>query len=265
MDFQKSKNVLDKINALYRNISSDPRNVSSIERDLMRSYIQQFYESFLEMPTVSSIVAPPPPPAETKAPEPRITLRKPETTPPPPLKPQPEPPKPEPPKVEAQPAPAPVYVAPPPPPAPIVTPPPVAATPPPPPVEVVPPPAVVAPPPPPVEVTTPPTRTSVSIDPELDELFEFKSATELSEKLSELPITDIKKAMGLNERISTQNELFGGDAAAFDATVSTLNQLKNYNEAKDYLVRNVAVKYNWASKGKKDKAKTFIKLVRRRY
>ncbi|MCF8244013.1 MAG: hypothetical protein K9J37_03175 [Saprospiraceae bacterium] len=254
MDIQKSNNVLDKINALYKNISSDPRNVSSIERDLMRSYIQQFYESFLEMPTVSAGVAQPPP-VEPKATEPRITLRKPETTPPPPLRPQPEPPKPEP---------TPVVVAPPPPPpAPVV--PPVVVTPPP-PVEVTPPPIVVAPPQPVFEaVVPPPTKVAANNDPELDELFEFKSATELSEKLSELPITDIKKAMGLNERISTQNELFGGDASAFDATVSTLNQLKNYNEAKDYLVRNVAVKYNWSSKGKKDKAKAFIKLVRRRY
>ncbi len=243
MDFQKSKTLLEKINALYKNISSDPRNVSSIERDLMRSYIQQFYESFLEMPSVASAITPPQP--ETpKAPEPRITLRKPEPTPPPPpLKPQPEPPKPETPKVqripepEATPAPAP------------------------------PSPAEVAKPAPVVETAPPPQASKVAeqLDPDMEELFAFKSATELSEKLSELPISDIKKAMGLNERISTQNELFGGDAAAFDATVSTLNTLKSYDEAKDYLIRNVASKYKWSSKEKKEKAKSFIKLVRRRY
>ena len=250
MDFQKSKTLLEKINALYKNISGDPRNVSSIERDLMRSYILQFYESFLGMPTVADAVTPPPP-AEPKAAEPRITLRKPETTPPPPLKPQPEPPKPEPPRVER--APEPVVVAPP-------SPPPVEVAPAP-PVEVVAPPAPVVEMPPPA----PAPRASASGDSGIEALFAFKSATELSEKLSELPITDIKKAMGLNERISTQNELFGGDAAAFDATVATLNQLRNYDEAKDYLVRNVAVKFNWASKDKKEKAMGFIKLVRRRY
>ncbi len=255
MEFQKSKTLLDKINALYKNISGDPRNVSSIERDLMRSYILQFYESFFEMPTVAEAVTPAP--VEPKAPEPRITLRKPETSsPPPPLRPQPEPPKvertpepaPEPPKVERTPEPVP---------------------------NPTPPPQVerdaltVVPPPPPVHVEAPPTapahKAPTSTDPELEELFAFKSATELSEKLSELPISDIKKAMGLNEMISSQKELFGGDASAFDATISTLNQLKNYNEAKDYLLRNVAVKYNWTSKEKKEKAKSFIKLVRRRY
>ena len=250
MDFQKSKMLLDKINALYKNMSGDPRNVSSIERDLMRSYIQQFYETFLELPTVAAAVSPPPaPPVEPKAAEPKITLRRPETAPPPPpLKPQPEPPKPEPAKVERIPDPAPA--------------------PPPPVVEKLP---MEVPPPPPVKEEAPAApsahvhKATASGHPEVEELFAFKTATELSEKLSQLPVADNKKAMGLNERISTQNELFGGDGAAFDATVSTLNQLRNYEEAKDYLIRNVAVKYNWASNDKKAKAKEFIKLVRRRY
>lgn len=248
MDFQKSKLLLEKINALYKNISGDPRNISSIERDLMRNYILQFYESFLEMQTVANVVAPPTTPTvEPRAAEPKITLRKPESAPPPPpSKPQPEPPKPEPIKIEIAPEPTPA------PPPPVVI------------VEKLPvePPLVREEPPAPAPVYKP---TSSQLDPDLEELFSFKTATELSEKLSELPITDIKKAMGLNERISTQNELFGGDAAAFDATVSTLNQLRHYDEAKDYLVRNVAVKFNWTAKDKKGKAKDFIKLVKRRY
>ncbi|MEZ4933421.1 MAG: hypothetical protein R2788_15035 [Saprospiraceae bacterium] len=47
MDLQKSKLLLDKINALYNNMSADRNNVSIIEKDLMKSYIQQLYESFL--------------------------------------------------------------------------------------------------------------------------------------------------------------------------------------------------------------------------
>lgn len=256
MDLQKSKALLDKINALHKNISGDPRNISSIERDLMRSYVQQFYECFLDLATPAAVAPPPPPPAvtvETKHTEPKITLRRPETAPPPPppvLNPQPEPPRPEPPKVERVPEPAPA----PPPPPPVVEKIVVAEPPPP------PPPPVAKPEPAPVAYQAP-----VSIDPDLEELFSFKTATELSEKLSQLPIGDIKKAMGLNERISTQNELFGGDNAAFEKTVEALNQLRSYDEAKNYLIRDVAVRYNWVSKAKKDKAKEFIKLVKRRY
>ncbi len=252
MDFQKSKALLDKINALYRNISGDPRNISNIEKDLMRSYVLQFYECFLQLDSQATpIAAPPPPPlAESKQVEPKITLRRPETAPPPP-----PPPKPEPPKVERQPEPAPA----PPPPPPIVEKPVVVEIPPPPPPPVVKETPVPPPPPPPVYQAAP------IDDPDLEELFAFKTATELSEKLSQLPIGDIKKAMGLNERISTQAELFGNDANVFETALSTLNQLRSFDEAKDYLVKNVANRFNWASKAKKDKAKEFIKLVKRRY
>lgn len=71
--------------------------------------------------------------------------------------------------------------------------------------------------------------------------------------------------MGLNERIFTVNELFGGDQSVFDNIVATLNELRTFADAKNYLIQNVAGKYNWASKDRKSKAKNFIKLVKRRY
>lgn len=256
MDLQKAKILLEKVNALYKSMSADARNVSTIEKDLMKSYLLQLYEVFLDLP-----VSTPPaelPPVEIIKSSPKITLHKPEA----PVAPvvtaspktvrQEEPPKPEP-------APAPVP-APEPAPVPVIdkkSEPTVLPT---------------APKVEPVEsqVVTPspapkPTPAPYPVDDELEELFAFTSAKELSEKLSELPITDIKKAMGLNERIFTINELFGGDQSAFDATVATLNQFRSFEEAKNYLIRNVGGKYNWASKDKKSKAKTFIKLIKRRY
>ena len=71
--------------------------------------------------------------------------------------------------------------------------------------------------------------------------------------------------MGINERIFTMNELFGGDQAAFDDTIKALNGFSNFAQAKNYLAANVASKFKWDAKAKKKKAKTFVKLVRRRY
>lgn len=99
----------------------------------------------------------------------------------------------------------------------------------------------------------------------MDELFTVISAKELSEKLSQSPIKDIKKSMGLNERILTQNELFGGDKAMFDLTLDTLNKLPDFNQAKLFLIQNAATKYKWTAKVRKGRAKEFIKLVKRRF
>ncbi|HHH49351.1 MAG TPA: hypothetical protein ENK52_00035 [Saprospiraceae bacterium] len=100
---------------------------------------------------------------------------------------------------------------------------------------------------------------------DFDLLFEHKQGKELSDKLSALPIKDLTKAMGLNEKIFTINELFDGDKTVFEETMLALNGLRNFEEAKTFLSNHIARQYNWMDKSKKKKAKEFIKLIRRRY
>ena len=71
--------------------------------------------------------------------------------------------------------------------------------------------------------------------------------------------------MGLNERILTVNELFGGDANEFKKAMTDLNRLSSFDEAKQYLAANVVEKYGWTKRNKKGKAKVLIKTIRRRY
>lgn len=118
----------------------------------------------------------------------------------------------------------------------------------------------------------PPTPPPAGADPtpapedeEVEVLFERPPARELAEKLQELPIQDLRRAMGLNERIFTINELFGGDQNAFDQTVERLNRFTSFEQAKAYLIKEVAVPFGWTAPDKKEIAKNFIRLVRRLY
>ncbi|HND89623.1 MAG TPA: hypothetical protein PK971_14920, partial [Saprospiraceae bacterium] len=121
-----------------------------------------------------------------------------------------------------------------------------------------PPPAAPAPAPDPV-------RTAPASSGELDMLFEEKQAKELSEKLSELPITDLRKAIALNDRLLLTRELFSGDGQAFDAALNALNSFSDMQQAKEYLAENAVIRFGWLDKKRSDTAKNFIKLVRRRY
>ena len=246
MDFQKTKLLLDKVNALYKSMSADPNQVADIERDLMRNYLRQLYEQFMEesssaVTTVTpSVPVAPPTPPPPPAPEPALEVIKSEPAPPPPAPPAEPAPTYTPPRIIEVPdsvkeineevqevfnprvdrEPEPIYQAP-----------------------------------------TPP----IPGGDDMEELFSTSEAKELSEKLSELPISDLTKAMGLNERIFTINELFGGDQQLFNNTMIRLNQFSNFSEASQYLAQEVAGKQNWTKKSKKKKAKEFIKLVKRRY
>jgi hypothetical protein len=71
--------------------------------------------------------------------------------------------------------------------------------------------------------------------------------------------------MGLNEKIFTINELFGGDGKAFDTALKTLNTFNSFDQAKAYLSENIAGQYDWNERGRKKKAINLIKLIRRRY
>lgn len=104
-----------------------------------------------------------------------------------------------------------------------------------------------------------------AISEELLMLFEWKTARELSEKLSSLPIPDLTTAMGLNDKFQTVNELFGGENEAFKQCLIMVNNMKDYDEAKSFLLRKIAVQYNWSDVTKLKRAEYFISLVQRRF
>jgi hypothetical protein len=241
MNIKQANIILEKINRLYKSMTLDPSNIDEFEQELMLSYIRQLHEAFsttkksktktkkkqkTELPPVVSFPKTEPKEEPKPKAEPKAVKPEPKPTPPPA-------PKPKEVKVETPPPPAPAESKPKPAPSPKPAAPKVAAT--------------------------------SSANDDFSELFDFKEAKELSEKLSAMPIKDLTKAMGLNEKIFTINELFGGDSKAFDTALKTLNTFNSFDQAKAYLSDNFAGKYDWASKAHKKKAITFIKLVRRRY
>lgn len=109
-------------------------------------------------------------------------------------------------------------------------------------------------------------RNKSAFKSEYDDLFEFKAASELSQRLSETKIEDLNKAMGLNEKFFYINELFGGNSAKFRACTEFLNNnSKNIETAREYLEANIMDEFHWANAKRKVLAKDFIKIVRRRY
>jgi len=115
------------------------------------------------------------------------------------------------------------------------------------------------------EVTTTESTATDGFNEDYDDLFLFKEATDLSQKLSATPLKDLNKALGLNEKFLYINELFGGDVAKFQAAIKVLNDEKGFDSARSYIESELIETYSWTKKIKKPIAKDFIKLVRRRY
>ncbi|MEO6760564.1 MAG: hypothetical protein ABIO24_13980 [Saprospiraceae bacterium] len=242
MDLLKTKIYLDKLNREFARLSKDPENIARIDEDIVASYVRELYDAVLSMESAPNVARPETPAVPT-------TTRRP-----------------------AAPRPSPVVAPAPVPSVPVAPPPPVRETPfvPPPPAPVQQPPVYVEEKPAPVapsqpEVVMAPKTSSYSNSPEAEALFEEKQAKELSEKLSELPIPDLKKAIALNDRLLLTRELFAGDGQAFESTLLALNGFTHFDDAKTYLLEQCVIRYGWLDKKRVEVVKNFIKLVRRRY
>jgi len=249
MDLNKAQLLLDKINRLYKSMSLDPESVASIEKDLMKDYIKLLYGTFLEDGLAPKNGTSPQVLEKTRKPivetarvvTPRATSYQPRVSSSPPAN---QVPIIEPPVEESLPP-----RAVPPRESRIVDTPNIRRT---------------VPTSQPRPAASPPPKPAV-FNEEEEHLFTLESETELSHKLGSLPVSDLNKAMGINERIFTINELFRGDSRAFKHTMSELNQLATFTDAKAYLAKHIVNQFDWTNKQRKNKAKNFIKLIRRRY
>lgn len=230
MDFQKSKLFLDKLNREFARLSKDPDNVVRLDIDIMASYVRDLYDALYDTPAaipVSVAVKPEPAPRREPVPEPI-----PEPAPPPPVR-EPEVTV----VVQEVPEIKPVKEkkeADVPHPAPIVS-------------------------------TSYSSEKPEPMDAETEALFEEKVAKELSDRLSELPIADLKKAIALNDKLLYTRELFGGNGTAFDSAIADINAIGNFTAAQNYMVKQCVKRFEWNDAKRIETAKTFIRLVRRRF
>ena len=228
MDFQKSKLFLDKLNREFARLSKDPDNVVRLDVDIMASYVRDLYDALYDSPVAPLPVSVKPEPAPRREPMPELT---PEPAPPPVREPEapaavPEIPATRPEKEKKE---------------------------------------VSVPRPAPIVSTSFASDKIEVHDADTEALFEEKVARELSDRLSELPIADLKKAIALNDKLLFTRELFGGQGATFDSAVSDINGMGSFADAQHYMVRQCVKRFEWSEPKRIETAKSFIRLVRRRF
>lgn len=86
---------------------------------------------------------------------------------------------------------------------------------------------------------------------------------ELAHVLTETPIRDLKKAIGVNDRYVFLNELFRGDETMYERSLKTLNSFRIYQEAEYWINRELKIKLGWNDTN--SIVRHFCQLVRRRF
>ena len=86
----------------------------------------------------------------------------------------------------------------------------------------------------------------------------LSGSTSISSRIKGLPISNLRSAIGLNDRFLYTRELFENDSSKFDLTVDTIDQLSSFLEAIEYLEKN----FKWT---KNENSLKFMDLVKRRF
>lgn len=86
---------------------------------------------------------------------------------------------------------------------------------------------------------------------------------EVAHALKEVPIKDLRKAIGVNDKFTFINDLFRGDEAMYERSIKTINSFHILQEAEYWMNRELKVKLGWNDN--KDTVQHFYQLVRRRF
>lgn len=86
-----------------------------------------------------------------------------------------------------------------------------------------------------------------------------KAFSSIGTKIEQSPITDIKRAINLNDRFRFQRELFNGDNQLFNNTLQAINELNNIDEAQEL----ISSTFNWNYE--EAITQEFIQLIHRRF
>lgn len=85
----------------------------------------------------------------------------------------------------------------------------------------------------------------------------------VADRLSAKPVGDLRKSIGINDRFTLINELFGGNQQLFMESIDKINNVNAYDEARKMLYEELAGKLKWNTEG--NTFHVLDELVKRRF
>src|SRR5690606_30042778 len=86
---------------------------------------------------------------------------------------------------------------------------------------------------------------------------------EVAHILTDSPVRDLRRAIGINDRFVFISELFRGDEVMYERSIKTINGFRIFPEAEYWIERELKVKLGWDET--KESTRHFYQLVKRRF
>ncbi|MEJ8801112.1 hypothetical protein [Pontibacter sp. H249] len=102
-----------------------------------------------------------------------------------------------------------------------------------------------------------------NVRPTLNDNFRKAAPASLADAHSNRKIDSLKNSISINQRFSFINELFDGDNMTYYNTVKQLDEYNDADTAKNYVLQEVAPKYDWSRK--QEHVNKLLKLIERKF
>ena len=100
---------------------------------------------------------------------------------------------------------------------------------------------------------------------DLNSLFFWQEPSNLAEKLANQPLSSLSlTTFSMNERLLYENDLFRKNKSDMEEAIKMLNNFSHFDQARTFLLQ-LGTQYDWHKEERKDAAKSFINTVRRRF
>ena len=90
-----------------------------------------------------------------------------------------------------------------------------------------------------------------------------ENVKEVAHLLTDAPVRDLRRAIGINDRFVFISELFRGDEVMYERSIKTINGFRIFPEAEYWNERELKVKLGWDET--KDCTRHFYQMVKRRF
>ncbi len=87
--------------------------------------------------------------------------------------------------------------------------------------------------------------------------------TEIAQKLGDMPVKDLRAAIGINDKYQFIQELFRGDTDLYERSVKTINEFNSLQEADYWIQREIKIIQGWQDDH--HLVKHFYSLLRKRF
>lgn len=90
-----------------------------------------------------------------------------------------------------------------------------------------------------------------------------QSKSEIGERLGEMPVKDLRQAIGINDKFQFIQELFRGDVDMYERSIKTINEFHTLQEAEYWIERELKIRQGWLDDTRA--VRHFYTLVKKRF